>query len=108
MNKFNNVDAIAQSNVQSTLSVTGRTYESFIDLLNNNDSDGGDELGTEGQEVSRPTLDQVNRELADIALAEAALAIGHDETFNAEWLKERAEGSLKNPECCQPTFFPGR
>lgn len=103
MDNFNNGNAVVQPDAESTLPETRRTRECVTDTLGDNDCDGGDELSTEGSVASRLTLDLVNRELADIALAEAALAICHDETFGGEWLEERAEGNLNNRG---PTFCP--
>ena len=105
MDNFNNANATAQPDAESTLPETRRTRECVTDTLDDNDCDGGDELSTEGSEASRLTLDLVNRELADIALAEAALAICQNETFNGEWLKEQAEGRLNNPARGQPPFY---
>ena len=106
MDNFNNANAIAQPDAESTLSETRRTRECVTDALDDNDCDGGDGLSTECSEASRLTLDLVNRELADIALAEAALAICHDETFDGEWLEEQAEDRMNNPARGQPPFYP--
>lgn len=68
MNNFNDVNETALTSVENYLLQAGVSYESFADLLADDEDDAGDELPTDCRETSRQTFAQLNRELAEIAL----------------------------------------
>ncbi|MBL9164637.1 MAG: hypothetical protein JNL18_18055 [Planctomycetaceae bacterium] len=105
MNNFDDVNVIALANAENDLLQAGLSYESFADLLADDEDDADDEIATKCRETSQRTLAQINRELAEIALADAALAMCDGKTVDNKRLAERSEGCSNNPAGCQSENF---